>query len=188
MINKIANGIADFVCDKKMHEKNDYERAILVYGYEIILSSALSFAAVIVLGLAFCKLFEAIIFFLTFYFIRRRTGGYHADTYFKCNLIFFLNIIAVLVVISFRISFAWQVIFNVFAFIFCFLLILMKAPIENPNKPICKSKQKKHKIIAFILLGILECISVVIINQYTYSMSISLALFSVSVAMTIKSH
>ena len=107
---------------------------------------------------------------------------------FKCNLIFFLNIIAVLVVISFRISFAWQVIFNVFAFIFCFLLILMKAPIENPNKPICKSKQKKHKIIAFILLGILECISVVIINQYTYSMSISLALFSVSVAMTIKSH
>ena len=142
----------------------------------------------IVFGVAFCKLFEAIIFFLTFYFIRRRTGGYHADTYFKCNLIFFLNIIAVLVVISFRISFAWQVIFNVFAFIFCFLLILMKAPIENPNKPICKSKQKKHKIIAFILLGILECISVVIINQYTYSMSISLALFSVSVAMTIKSH
>ena len=67
MINKIANGIADFVCDKKMHEKNDYERAILVYGYEIILSSALSFAAVIVLGLAFCKLFEAIIFFLTFF-------------------------------------------------------------------------------------------------------------------------
>lgn len=32
MINKIANCIADFVCDKKMHEKNDYERAILVYG------------------------------------------------------------------------------------------------------------------------------------------------------------
>lgn len=188
MINKIANCIADFVCDKKMHEKNDYERAILVYGYEIILSSALSFAAVIVLGLAFCKLFEAIIFFLTFYFIRRRTGGYHADTYFKCNLIFFLNIIAVLVVISFRISFAWQVIFNVFAFIFCFLLIWMKAPIENPNKPICKSKQKKHKIIALILLGILECISVVIINQYTYSMSISLALFSVSAAMTIKTY
>lgn len=88
MINKIANCIADFVCDKKMHEKNDYERAILVYGYEIILSSALSFAAVIVFGVAFCKLFEAIIFFLTFYFIRRRTGGYHADTYFKCNLIF----------------------------------------------------------------------------------------------------
>ena len=69
MINKIANCIADFVCDKKMHEKNDYERAILVYGYEIILSSALSFAAVIVLGLAFCTLLEAIIFFLTFYFI-----------------------------------------------------------------------------------------------------------------------
>lgn len=43
MINKIANCIADYVCDKKMHEKNDYERAILVYGYEIILSSALSF-------------------------------------------------------------------------------------------------------------------------------------------------
>ncbi len=188
MINSIATRIADYIC-RKTDPSDDRpdSHEIYVYGFEIIISSAVAFGIVFLIGLLTHKLPELIVFFLCFYLIRQRTGGYHADTYFKCNLIFALNIIAVALIICFETAQIYQIVFNGISFAVCSLLIFLKAPIPNPNKPIARSKRKIHKITAFTLVVIAELISVVIINRYSYSMSISLALFSVSVAMIINS-
>ncbi len=188
MINSIATRIADYICRKTdpSDDRSD-NHEIYVYGFEIIISSAVAFGIVFLIGLLTHKLPELIVFFLCFYLIRQRTGGYHADTYFKCNLIFALNIIAVAFIICFETDQIYRIAFNGISFAVCSLLIFLKAPIPNPNKPIARSKRKIHKITAFILVIIAELISVAIINRYSYSMSISLALFSVSVAMIINS-
>lgn len=188
MINAIAKRIANYVChNTESSDDKLYNYEIYVYGFEIILSSIVAFGIVLLFGLLLDKLMELIVFFLCFYFIRQRTGGYHADTYFKCNLIFTLNIAIVALIISVETAQIYQVIFNGISFAICSLLTFMKAPISNPNKPIVESKRKTFKITAFILVLISELISITIINIYSYSMSISLALFSVSVAMMINS-
>ena len=90
MITAIANRIADFIYSK--NNLSIDERDIYVYGYEIIISSSITFLLLMVTGLLFKMILEAVVFFLVFYLLRRRTGGYHANTYLKCNFIFELNI------------------------------------------------------------------------------------------------
>lgn len=84
MITAAAKHIVDFIYSKNNLPSD--ERDIYVYGYEIIISTVITFALLAITGLLFGKFIEAVAFFCVFYFLRRRTGGYHAKTYFKCNL------------------------------------------------------------------------------------------------------
>lgn len=143
MITAIANRIVDFI-----YSKNNLlvdERDIYVYGYEIIISSGITFLLLIVTGLLFGKLLEAVAFFGVFYLLRQRTGGYHADTYFKCNLIFELNVILIMIFASVNIGFWAKIVINFVSFLLCLTLTIIKAPVSNPNKPILKGMRKKHK-------------------------------------------
>lgn len=185
MITAIANRIVDFI-----YSKNNLlvdERDIYVYGYEIIISSGITFLLLIVTGLLFGKLLEAVVFFLVFYFLRQRTGGYHADTYFKCNLIFELNVILIMILASVNIGFLAKIVINLVSFLLCLTLTIIKAPVSNPNKPIPKGMRKKHKAWAIGLAMFFEVFSIVVFDIGSISTCISLAMASTTFAMIINS-
>lgn len=185
MITALANRIADFI-----YSKNNLlidERDIYVYGYEIIISSGITFLLLIVTGLLFGKLTEAIAFFLVFYLLRRRTGGYHADTYLKCNLIFELNVILAMIAASVNIVFYAKTVINSVSFLLYLIVAFIKAPASNPDKPIPKEMQKKHKTWAIGLAMFFEILSVVVFDIGSISTCISLAMVSTAFAMMINS-
>lgn len=185
MISALANKVADFIYSSSGLSEDD--RSIIAYGYEIIISTAITFGLLIITGLVFNKLLEIAVFFPCFYFLRQRTGGYHADTYFKCNLIFEINLIAVMLLCCIEFPPYWLLLFNILTFTACFVLILVKAPIENKNKPIPLKSRKKHKITAMVLIIIFEAVSLCIFNYYNISFCITMAMASTAVAMIIKS-
>lgn len=185
MITAIANRIADFIYSK--NNLSIDERDIYVYGYEIIISSSITFLLLMVTGLLFKMILEAVVFFLVFYLLRRRTGGYHANTYLKCNFIFELNIILAMTLSSVNTVFFAKVAINVISFLLCLILTIIKAPISNPNKPISENLRKRHKIWAITLAIFFEILSIVVLNFSSMSICISLAMASTAFAMMINS-
>lgn len=187
MITALANKVADFIYSSSDLSEDD--RSIIAYGYEIIISSAIAFGLLIITGLIFNKLLEIAVFFLFFYILRQRTGGYHADTYLKCNLIFEINLIIVMLISYIEFPPYWLFIFNILTFIACFVLALMKAPIENKNKPIPFNSRERHKITAIVLIIIFEVISLCLFSfsYYNISFCITMAMASTAIAMIIKS-
>lgn len=188
MITALAHKAADFIYSSgKLSED---ERSIIAYGYEVIISTVITFGLFTATGLIFNRLTEAAVFFLSFYILRQRTGGYHADTYFKCNLIFEINLIIVMLLCLAELSLHWVTAINISAFALCFALTLAKAPIEHKNKPIPRESRKKHKITAVVLVVLFEIISLCILYVFKYinvSFCITMAMASTAVAMIIKS-
>lgn len=185
MITAIANRIVNFIYSKDNLLID--ERDVYVYGYEIILSSCITFLLLISTGLLFGLPIEAVTFFIVFYLLRRRTGGYHANTYLKCNLFFETNIILAMILASLNFNFFVKTIINVTSFLFCLILTIVKAPISNENKPISKRMRKRHKIWSISLAICFETISVFVFNNSSISICISLAMASTAFAMIINS-
>ena len=81
-----AKKIVEYLVKCGEISNNDYEVEYYRYGIEVALSSLLNLAIIIIIGIISMHIIESLIFLIVFIFVRQVTGGYHADTYFKCNL------------------------------------------------------------------------------------------------------
>jgi len=172
--------IADFFVEKEIIKSDEHE--IYVYGAEALLSGISNLLILTVCGILMDELLIALLFFLVFNIMRKYCGGYHAATHLKCNLIFALNTLTILLLIKnyFFIS-EWLI---VTAIIVSDIIIFWLAPIENVNKPLEKYEKKKYRKKAIIFSVIFTIIAVLLIPFNTIvSIMISLTLLSVSVAM-----
>lgn len=127
MIMEAASCIVDSLMKS---EKIEIEQApVYQYGYEIFISSCITCAIAIGLGVVMRCLLAAIIYFLMFALIRSICGDYHANTYFKCNIIFTFTTFVVLF------AFKYVPVDKVTACHYCFLALsviitYIYAPVE----------------------------------------------------------
>ena len=180
MINKISTFISsEFVKHDIISEdaKNIYK-----YGIEITVSSIIGFIIVSIIGLLFNSLLQTIMFYFIFIFLRSLTGGYHAKTYLKCNLIF--GIITLFVIVFSKSVYSMQISINVITFLFLpsVAIFIWLAPVENINKPIEMNKRVYYKIISVIISVLLYILSILLyINQHIFEASvITMTVFAVS--------
>ena len=104
------------------------------YGLEILISSLLTCCITVVCGLLFRCLAAALLYFLMFAVLRSICGGYHADTYWKCNLVF--TLVTAVVLFFFR----WMPVKQFTELHYCSIAIAILTtafctPVENENKP-----------------------------------------------------
>ena len=88
MFKSYASKITSFLIDNKEIEQEDYE--VYKYGFEVLIAFILNIAIVLIIGLLFNKVFYSIVFLVCYCPIRQFVGGYHANNYTKCLLIFIL--------------------------------------------------------------------------------------------------
>ncbi len=131
------------------------------YGIEITISSILNIVLVLALGLLVRHPIESIVYLVLFILVRSFTGGYHADTYFRCNSLMCVTFLLTLCVN--------EALFNKFSPLFLIILILITevtvlifAPIENENKPIESSKKPKLKIIGALITLIMNVLGFIL--------------------------
>ena len=140
-----AKKIAEYLVKCGEISNNDYEVEYYRYGIEVALSSLLNLAIIIIIGIISMHIIESLIFLIVFIFVRQVTGGYHADTYFKCNL--YLCLSFVLLLISYDFFSNNNNVYLVTAInIVSLLIISIFSPVENKNKPIAKANRKGLKI------------------------------------------
>ena len=180
MIHKLSTMISSQLVKHKIISEELEE--IYIYGVEITISSIIGFIISAVIGLLFNAFIQTMIYYAVFVILRSMTGGYHASSYFKCNFIFSLITIFVIVFSKAASEVHTTVGTLTMLFLSAAAIFIWLAPIENPNKPIEKKKKTYLKMAAVITSVFLYVMSILLyINQYTYHASIIIiTIFAVS--------
>lgn len=89
MIRLLSDSLTSFLC-KNIKIENDMVE-VYRYGIEITISSALNIILIILTSFILSDVGFGIIFLTEFILLRSFSGGYHADSYFMCNLVFTLT-------------------------------------------------------------------------------------------------
>lgn len=141
MINAFAKIVTDFFLENRVIDSDDAET--YQYGNEIIISSIIDLLIVIILGLIYKELLNAALFFISFLLLRTFGGGYHADTYLKCKIIYTIDISLILFLSKYA-SLIYNLYIMFLILIFSFTVFFSIAPIENSNKRLSKTEIEKN--------------------------------------------
>jgi accessory gene regulator B len=158
MIEFMAAKMTGFI---KKHTKIDSKlEDVYRYGIEITVSSIINILLIIICSILLKNVISGFLFLLFFIPLRQYTGGYHANTYLKCNLLFTFSFLAVLFLAHFVNAFLMPESLAAIL-ILAAVPVCVFSPIENPNKRLSASKTEKCRKISIITYVALSCLSVV---------------------------
>ena len=139
--------------NKLIHEGviNEQYYDLYKYGIEITISSIIGFLLILVIGVICQNIICSLIYYVIFVCLRMLTGGFHATSYLKCNSLFCLITIFVLLfsIISTVVKFSAVEI--IFLACFSIGIFFWLAPIENVNKSIENRKKARYKLLAIVV-------------------------------------
>ncbi len=150
MLHKISEKIACFFFDSN----DEYPLEVYIYGIELMVSSFIGTVLVFGLGVISGYIAESIIFMLSLSAVRIFSGGYHANTYLKCNIIFVIS--AIFSFLCYKLYVLYLLQFNSLISGILLLLsltaVVFFAPVENVNKKINDSDRGKFKMLSAVVL------------------------------------
>lgn len=159
MITSMSKFVSHFLCKHDIINSDDID--IYQYGFEIIISTAIGFTLIILIGTILNMLPLSLIFYIIFVSLRKFTGGYHAKSYFKCNLVFVsIYLFTIFMTKITIISEQYNFFVNTLLLVVVSLTVWRYAPIENPNKPLDEEQRKinhKYSIISTAILSAVSC-------------------------------
>lgn len=173
MIQGISNWLLE-LCNSK--GVLDYDGEIFLYGVEVILTSLLNITLLLVVGLISGTADQAIVYFVSYAFLRKFIGGYHCDTNLKCIT---FNVSKY---VLFACIYPYLEINNIFLLpiiLFTLILILYKAPYEHKNRPINETDKVVYKKYSFIIVSIYALV-ILLINPYSYVLTYVLIVTNLS--------
>ncbi len=184
MINKISKNVAVFFIKKNLIQEDEID--IYIYGLQLIISSILGISIILFFGIISEHLTDSLIFLFCFIILRQYSGGYHANSYLKCNLYFItIFILTEAVVLYTQLDYIDAL--TVGLVCISFVIILRIAPIDNKNKKLSNSQKIKNKKITLIIFIILITISIFMKkNEVNYYYNIAVTMFSVAALMIIQ--
>lgn len=185
MIPRISSGIVSSLLRNKIIETDESE--IYQYGFEMVLSTIVMALIVLSIGLIFEEVVSSVLFFILFALIRTSSGGYHAETHFKCNMIYTINLIITLLWVKFAPPY-YSLCSHIMFLLIYFLTVFHFSPVENPNKLLDEMQKKKHRRLCIIYGFILSVISFILwfgFDQIKYAVLITVTLLSVAVSMAV---
>lgn len=157
MIEKLAQKIYNYM-SKHIQVDSELED-VYRYGIEVTISSILNICLVMIASVLLGNPLSGLSFLICFIMLRLFCGGYHANSYLKCN-----SLMVILFVVS---HFGAKLLFHYnltdyrlmsILLMLAFLPIYAFAPVKNKRKPLSERKAKKCRllsIIIYILLSLL---------------------------------
>ena len=182
----VIEGAASLVVDLLIRHQiiENQQAPIYQYGFEILISSAITCMIAVGLGIAFKCLFASLLYFGMFVVLRSICGGYHANTYWQCNMVFFFVTTIVLALFRFLpISKFNELHYCIIAL--SILITAVYAPVENKNKPLTKKQKTIFRIIGIgmtMLIALISCLLLIKLRN-SYCILIDAALLVVAVSM-----
>lgn len=184
MINYFSEIITNFFINNSIissEEKNIYK-----YGAEITISSLLGILIIILISVILGKIQDGILFLLCFIPIRIYTGGYHMDTYLKCNVTF-ISVFFIILFLSYNIPKQFEFQIGIICLIISLIIISILSPIENKNKPLDHKEIKKYKKIG-IFVSFLWSLIAIILFQFNINifLLVSLTMLIIAILMIVE--
>lgn len=181
MITYLSSKLTEYLCRNSIIDSEKAE--IYQYGYEVFISGMIGFIIAGTIGAVSGHFIESLIFLAFFVPLRRLCGGYHADSYLKCNIVFTAVFAAVLAGACLMPEFlAFQAV--IFCCVFTFIVMIMLAPIENENKPLDEDQKVRNRRKCLVITPALSAVSLIMYHFNTvFSMTAALTLFSAAILM-----
>ncbi len=185
--NRIANNLTSFFIKKSTISNDD--REMYAYGFEVLISSVVYTIIFILVSVITKTILPSLCFFIGFYLIRSSSGGFHANTYTLCHILYFINHIVFIITFKTIPSVATNLLAGGL-FIVSATLVLAYGPVDHPNKPFINNEEarfRKRCIISGIVLIALSSISFIISNVLILKQlfCISIGSFSAAISLTI---
>jgi len=158
------------------------------YGIEITISSALNILLVMAISCVLGNPLSGFCFLTCIILLRSFCGGYHANSYVKCN-----STMVILFIISY---FVWELFtyykltdFGLMSALLMlgFLPIYAFAPVENKRKPLSRRKIRKCRVLSISMYILLSLLGLFFISYgVLYGSIIIIALLEVSVLILVE--
>ena len=185
MIKRLADILTKFICS---HINAPPEMAdVYRYGFEITISSILNIILVLCCGIIMDDVLASVVYLFVFILIRIFTGGYHATSYLRCNIV---------MVVSFLLTYAlYRVLIGLNTDIRILEAILLAnglpiiifAPVKNPHKELTPKKAKKFRVISIVIYICLSALALAaILFEIQYGTLIIITLTTVSVMILVE--
>ena len=157
-MEKFSSKLIEFFVSNDLIKNEDKE--IYEYAANIILSSLIHIATVMILGLCFNLFIESLVFYFSFIAIRKFAGGYHAKTPVRCYLFSFASNIIILCLVKWLSSINTLFIFIFIIFeLLCVVLILLISPLDTENNPLTGQEKKMYRMLTSIITILIFIIS-----------------------------
>lgn len=184
MITKIANKLTIFLVNREIVSREDIP--IYVYGYEALLASMVNFILVVTLGIIFHQGWQAILFFVVFALTRVYSGGFHAQSYLKCNLIL-ASVYIITITLTEAIVYSKSD-YTIVVFVLFYLSVILRfAPVPNPKKQISEAERIKFREKILLLSAIWTIIIIILCFFYfKVALNVAITLFVVAVLIVIQ--
>lgn len=181
MLHKISKAMAKKLAMSSEPEKEE----IYVYGLELIITTFLGLASIVLVSGVLSEWSSAWIFTGIFVPLRLCTGGYHADTYGKCFVISNLSYLSLLIIKKLTEGRVPMLVWLVLLVIACWY-IGKNAPVLHRNQMINEHKQKRNRKMARVLLIVDVAVSLgLVIYQSQYVVMVALSIYLVVVFMMV---
>ena len=183
MYKKASKKIAEALIGNNVVKSED--REIYEYGFEVLISTAVSILSILIISITAKKVFVSVLFMLGFMTARLCCGGYHANHHLTCLMTTIINYI-VFLVLTYFLGNSSLSIFTLAIAAASFILVFLFAPVEHEYNPLSPAEKKRHRIRSRLLVSIYLCLSVILILNGLFTdkiFSIGFGIFSVAVSL-----
>lgn len=160
MIEKISLVIYRFVDKYISIEKEMAE--VYKYGIEITVSSVLNICLIMILALFLGEPLCGVMFLICLILIRSYCGGFHANSYFRCNCCMLISFGLVYFISKVLLVHDWTDIriLSILLLLF-FVPVYFFSPVKNPYKELDESKVKRCRKISIALYFLISIIGLI---------------------------
>ena len=167
-MEKISQRIVCFI-SRNMTIDDEEMLDVYKYGIEITLSSVLNFVLIIISSLILRDLSAGLIFMALFIFLRSYTGGYHAETYLRCNKAFVCTFFLTFLIGRVLYSFNCGIYVSVVMLVLSYIPIWIFSPVKNRHKFLSAEKVKRSRIISSVVYLLSAILSMILcLNDIWY--------------------
>ena len=170
IITFLGKSISHFLCEKKVIAEQEVE--VYQYGFEILISTTLGLLITVAIGIVLNMFFLSVLYYVIFVMVRQWTGGYHADSYLKCNITFAgITFFTLGMTKLSDMSEMYSLTIHGLMLVFALLSVWKYTPVENPNKRIREEMKEQNKIMSFAMLVVWYLVCSVFVFAGTYEIS-----------------
>ncbi len=147
---------------------------IIIYGAICLFQIIFAFLWIIIAGLIFGVLYEALVFSVTISILRKYSGGVHASSPSRCIILgTALAVVAGILIdnIFYKLNMSSVILMSIVFIVFAFIIVAKNAPVDSIKKPITdikiKKQFKKKSIIVILLFSFIIIISFILSKKYS---------------------
>ena len=180
-MDKYYKRLASFLSKNQSISKEDEE--LYEYAIKILIHGIINVVVIILIGMIFEMIQECFCLFITFFTLRKFTGGLHVKKYIFCLISSIVIIVFSLYSINFLKKNSYNIIFVILVVI-SVMIICIFSPLENQNKKLTNKEKKVYKSISiFLSLFFLSMVFIFLFRHNMIFYSFGMGLIVVSICL-----